>query len=283
MTFCRRLLVEIRLPAAREPGTAMGELVELDDGRHRPSKERTVVADEQDGCLKRRDPPLEAVETVEVEIVGRLVEQIHVEARQQQGGESDPRRLASRQRRGRLVEQAVGESELRPHAADARRQVGDTERQPALQGVVVAVLGIDLAIGEGGRRRIELSGRSGRPGAPIEKGGNQFDTVTARLLGQEPDRRGGWRQFDGAAVGLDATGQHTEQRRLADPVRSDEADGLVVGDGQVDRVEDDVRATGHGDAARSERGGRRHPVSVAAGVDRCALGLLELRTSPAGP
>ena len=93
-------LVEVGLPAAAEAGGPVGELVELDDVGDGAGEERAVVADEH----ARRpasagDPALEPVEPGEVEVVGRLVEQEHVEAGQQQGGQPGPCRLAARQRR----------------------------------------------------------------------------------------------------------------------------------------------------------------------------------------
>ena len=75
------------------------------------------------------DPALEPVEPVEVEVVGRLVEQEHVEAGEQQGGQARPGRLAAGQRRRRLVEQPRRQPEVGPHLADAGVEVGAAERR----------------------------------------------------------------------------------------------------------------------------------------------------------
>jgi hypothetical protein len=75
---------------------------------------------------------LEAVEPVDVEVVGRLVEQVGVVARQQQRGEAGARRLAARQRRHRQLE-VDGEPEVGEHRGGALVEVGAAEREPALE------------------------------------------------------------------------------------------------------------------------------------------------------
>jgi hypothetical protein len=58
------------------------------------------------------DEPLQPGETVEVEVVGRLVEQQHVEAGEQDRRQGGARGLAAGQRRGGQVEQARVEPEV---------------------------------------------------------------------------------------------------------------------------------------------------------------------------
>ena len=55
------------------------------------------MRDDNERRLCRRDEPLEPFEAVEVEIIGWLVQQEHVEARQQRRGESKPGSLAARE------------------------------------------------------------------------------------------------------------------------------------------------------------------------------------------
>ena len=57
--------------------------------------------------------------------------------------------------------------------------------------------------------------------------------------------------MDLAAVGLVAAGGEAQERRLARPVRADEADPVAQGDRRVDRVEDDERADLAGDPVDS--------------------------------
>ena len=125
-----RLLGEVRGPAAGVLAGSVGVLVELEDGRdgaiekgavvrddHRPSRE--VVVQEA----------LEPVEPGEVEVVGGLVEQEHVEAGQQDRGQACPRRLSARQRRHLHVEDALRQPEVGDDGADAGVEIGGAERE----------------------------------------------------------------------------------------------------------------------------------------------------------
>ena len=67
----------------------LGE-VELDDPGHGAGEELAVVADDDDARARPVDEPLELVEAGQVEVVGRLVEQQHVVAGQQQRGQARP-------------------------------------------------------------------------------------------------------------------------------------------------------------------------------------------------
>ena len=127
-------LVEVGLPAAAVVGGAVGELVELDDVGDGPGEERAVVAHQHDRRAQVVDPALEAIEAVEVEVVGRLVEQEHVEAGEQQGGQPGPGRLATGQRRRRLLQQPRRQAQLGPDLADARVEVGAAQRRASGRG-----------------------------------------------------------------------------------------------------------------------------------------------------
>ena len=87
------------------------------------------------------DEALQPGEAVEVEVVGRLVEQQDVEAREQDRRERGARRLAAGQRGGLQVEQRRVEPEVAQDGLGARLEVGAAEREPALERVGVAVRG----------------------------------------------------------------------------------------------------------------------------------------------
>ena len=76
----------------------------------------------------RREEPLEPLEPVEVEIVRGLVEEEHVEAREQDRGEREPRRLAARERLDRRDRASTASpssrSDRSPRAARDRRRRG---------------------------------------------------------------------------------------------------------------------------------------------------------------
>jgi hypothetical protein len=62
-------------------------------------------------------------------------------------------------------------------------------------------------------------------------------------------------QGDGARVGLGAAGEEPQQRRLARPVRADQADPRAGGQLEVEAVEDPPPAERLHDAMRAQRGG----------------------------
>ncbi len=109
------------------------------------------MADQRDAGRRAGDEPLQPRQAVEVEIVGRLVEQEHVEAREEQRGQADPAASPPDSVVIGWLEQPLGQTELGPHLGRSACQVGSTERQPAIERGGVAVVGP-------GRRR-----RRGRP------------------------------------------------------------------------------------------------------------------------
>ena len=136
---------------------------------------------------------LEPVEPVEVEVVGGLVEEEHVELREQDGGQRGARGLAARQRPHVLVEQPGGEPELVPQRPDAGVEVGAAERQPAVEGGGVAVVAAGLGGGQRVGGLVEL-GRGGRDaGAAGEEVAHGLAGPALRLLGQVADGPNGGR------------------------------------------------------------------------------------------
>ena len=167
------------------------------------------MADDHHAGVQRADPTFQSVEPVEVEVVGRFVEQVHVEARQQQGGKPDPRPFPAGQRGGRLVEQVQRQSEVVPHRGDTRIEIGSAERQPALEGGVVAAARPRVGARAGKRVGgcVQLGGCRGDAGAPVQLVADRLGPSAVALLGEIADRRCRWRQPDRAAVGLQPPGE----------------------------------------------------------------------------
>ena len=101
------------------------------------------------------DEALEPVEAGEVEVVGRLVEQEHVEAGQQDRGQRGPGRLAARQRGQVHVEPVDREAEVVAHRAGPGLEVGAAERQVAVEGGGVGVVGARRGLGQRRRRAVQ--------------------------------------------------------------------------------------------------------------------------------
>jgi len=98
---------------------------------------------------------------------------------------------------------------------------------------------------------LALEGRE-RLGHPVEVGGTLTHRrpevrrrheclVEVRLLGQQADRQLAL-VVNLTLVRLVTAGGDPEQRRLAGPVRADEADPIAESDRGVDRIEDDERS-----------------------------------------
>ena len=209
------------------------------------------------GDEQRAAPPaevlLEPLERVEVEVVGRLVEQQQVRIGDDQPGQRRPRLLAARQRGRRLRPLVAGEAEAGQRALDPL-----VERVAAEDLEPVQELGVGAA-----RRPVPSRSIAGQPlGHPLEVGGARPDRrpqvrrgherlVEVRLLGEQPEGQAAL-AMDLAAVGLVAPGGEPQQRRLAGAVRPDEADPVAERDRRVDRVEDDERADLAGDARQAQ-------------------------------
>ena len=101
--------------------------------------ERAVVRDDEDGAVVGREELLEPQHALEIEVVGRLVEQQQVGMAQEELGEGDAHLPSAGELRGGLVELGHGESEAAQDGAGARFQLIAAEALEALAGVAVAV------------------------------------------------------------------------------------------------------------------------------------------------
>ena len=176
----------------------LGDLIHL-------AEQLAVVADDHHHPGPGRYRVVEAPARVQVEVVGRLVEQQHGGAPQEQRGQADQDRLAAGQLPDRVVEAERAEAE-------------------AVQPGAGALLHVPVAVdrGEGviaGLARLDRVQRG--------PGGGDAEQVGHGGVGAERD---GLRQV--ADVALDAhragarvqlTGDEPEQGRLARPVDADEA------------------------------------------------------------
>ena len=109
-----RPLLLVGEPAAVEPRRPTVVLVQLDHARHHPFEEGPVVAHQRDARVEPGDETLEALQAVEVQVVGRFVEEEDVEPAQQDRRQLDPGRLPTGQRHHRLHEQRCRRARGRP-------------------------------------------------------------------------------------------------------------------------------------------------------------------------
>ncbi len=244
----------VPVPAASVLVPRAGVLVELEDGADRPSKEVPVVGDDDQSAPERPDPALEPGQALEVEIVGRLVQQGQVEVRELGAGQGHLGPLPARERRNRLVGQCRTESDLLEHRVDTGVEVAHAQPGEALEGHLVAPLGRRSSRCQPGCGLGQF--RLGRTG-PGPSAQVLPDGLTRRrlvLLGQVADRGRGRVPDDLPGVGLDQARQELEQRRLADSVGSDHPHTGVGADGDRGPVDDRAAAPVMGEVARHQRG-----------------------------
>ena len=130
----------------------VGDVVDLEHRGDRALEEGTVVRHDRNATRDRRHELLEAIEPREVEVVGRFVEQEHVEAREEDRSEGHTRGLAARERRRALVERVGRQPDVGEDHADPGVEVGATEREPPFERDRVQVVRALVARGERIRR-----------------------------------------------------------------------------------------------------------------------------------
>jgi hypothetical protein len=256
----RRTLFEERRVAAAVGDDTLQAAVDLDHLGDRARQELAVVADQHRRRLQVLHELLEPVEPVDVEVVGRLVEQVGVVARQQQGREAGARGLPAGQRRGRQ-RQVDGEPEVGEHRRSAFLEVGAAELQPALERVRVAVVGARHLVahrcGLGLHRRIGQS----NAGAPQQEPLHRLAGHPFGFLRQVAEVAVGRGRGHAAGVGRAQTGEDLQQGRLAGAVRPDQADHVAGGHDQVEAGEQFAAAEAGSEAAGVQGDG--HPCSLA--------------------
>ena len=215
-----------------------GELaaVEMRDGVDAALEQPAVVADDDRGPGEALQPAFQPHGGLEVEVVGRLVEQ-------QQFG---------------LEEQHAGERHAHPPAA------GELARRSRLRGGVEAEAGedgrgagggavgldrdqafVDLGHAVAVRVAVGLGEQGGAFCVGGQHGLDQGLVATGRFLG-DMAHAGAGGEADLAAIGLDLVGDGLQQRRLAGAVAADEPD-LAAG---IDHEGGVVQQGAAGDAKR---------------------------------
>ena len=229
----------VRLPrlVGRERAriAAQHAAVELDDARRDGVEEGAVVRHDHDAALEADEQLLEPGDRVEVEVVGRLVEQQHVGDGDERARERDALLGAARELgdRARAVEM-----EVRQRRLDALLPVPGVERlDPRLQRIEVGAFGVRL-VGVAHDARLGDAFADG-----VEHGAG---VVEQRLLRHVADAQA-LRLLQQAVVELLEPGDDLEQRRLAGAVAADQADALAG-------LERERRAVEQGDVAEGEVG-----------------------------
>jgi hypothetical protein len=210
------------------------------------------VGDEHDAAGPLAQQRREPVEPVRVEVVGRLVEEHHVEARGAQRGQPRPCGLAAGEPRERAVEQGGVQSQFVGCGAEPRLGVVAAQGEPALEGGGVRLDGVQVAAGERLGERLDLALGRGHAD-PLQHGGAHGRRPRARELRQVAD---GAEPSHAAAVRRLEAGEDPQEGRLARTVRADEADARARVDAQFDAVEQGALTVAAADVAGVQEGGR---------------------------
>ena len=241
------------VPAVVDRDLALGE-VELDDPRDAAREELPVVGDHDDAGPEAADERLQPLETGEVEVVRRLVEEHHVEPAEQQRGEGRTSRLTARERGHQGVQTEV-ETELGQHCGSTVLEVGRTARQPVVQRDGVHVTGSGLVRLEGGGCALHRLRRRRCAGAAAEVAGDRL-AGDALVLLREPAHEGVRRRGRHApGHRRRRTGEQPQQRRLPGAVGSDDPHHVTRGDGEVQGLEEGARPVATGQVLRDEGAG----------------------------
>ncbi len=260
-------LLQIGVVAAAVEVDLLLRQVEFEDLGDGPGQELAVVADHDGARAQALHEPLQALQTLQVQVVGRLVEQEDVVAGEQQRGEARAGRLATGQRGHRQV-QAHGQPELVGDLLGPLVEVGAAEVQPLVQGRRVRVIGargpVDQALGRRVQRRLG-AGDARTPGQEVPY---RLLGAPLRLLGQMADGSGGRGEPQLTGLGRVQAGEQAQQGGLPGAVDADEADDVAGGDDEVEIGEERALTVRGGEVLGDE--GCSHGPTILSGLLRAA-------------
>ena len=120
-------LLQVGAPPAGVLASGVVVGVELHDSLDHAVEEGAVVGHCGHGGGRVDDEALEPIEAVEVEVVGRLVEHEHLEARKQNRGQSGSAPLPAREASQRLLQSVIAQSDVGADFGGAGIEVVATE------------------------------------------------------------------------------------------------------------------------------------------------------------
>ena len=245
--------------------------VDMNDPRHHGIEEVAIVGDQQQRARVTLQPIFEPQYGVEVEVVGRLVEEQQVGARHQRLREIEPHAPAAGEARHRVFVTRGREAESRQQRSGARTgavTVRDLEAMMQLREFFTAGVGI------GGVLRSRLG--------DVAFDGAQFRVAVEDVVDRRLRRRRGFLghvrndpgRGDGgvAGIGDELAAQQREQARLAAAVGADDTDFLP-------RVHRQGRAFQQppGTASEGQVGNSNHDLKIGAEEGKALRGARDAR------
>ncbi len=259
-------------------------LVELHHGGDAAGEELTVVGHQDGSSAETEHEFLEPRQPVQVEVVGRFIEQDHVEAAQQQGCERHPGQLAAGECSGRCCRvDGIGHiGEDRQHALI---EVGGAGGHPVIEGRRVSVIRPRCSGAERLRRSLQGGSRRRRPCAAPKVRRHRFATVPLVFLGEPADEGVGRRRAHRTSQWRVHSREQLEQRRLAGTIGADHADHIARRNSEIEVGEEGPvsvaagQCLGHEGCSHSSILGRGHATGVQAGGTRRSDGRTGRRKS----
>ena len=252
-----RALLLVEVVVARVGGELAA--VDLDDLGDDAVHELAIVRGHQQRALVALEELLEPDQDLEVEMVGRLVEQHRVGPHQQDAGERDAHLPAARERADVAVHHLLAEAEAREHLARAGLERVAAELLEARLHLAVALddalhLVGAVRIGHGVLELVQLGRhRAHRAGAIHRLGHGAVPRHLADVLAEVADGDAAIDR-DLALVGLLLAGDHAEQGGLAGAVRPDQADLLAAVESRRGLDEEDLVAVLLADVVETDHG-----------------------------
>ena len=225
---------------AREPA-----LVEVDDLLGHPVEKVAVVADQEQGAGVAAQIVLEPEAGLEIEMVGRLVEQQQVGLGEQHRRERHPHPPAAgeagqRPLLGGLVEAQAGQDRARPRRRGVRADVGEP--------------GLDLGDRAPDRGRVSAArSRRARSGSASSTASRGVALAARRLLRDPADARAA-PQAHLAGIRRELAPDQAQERGLAAAVAPDQADPVPGRQVDARLLEQQAAADPQGDVVQMQHG-----------------------------
>lgn len=211
------------------------------------------MADDDRARAQAGHEALQALQSVEIEVVGGLVEQEDVVAGEEQRGESGAGGLSAGERGHGPVE-AHGQAQLGGDLLGPLLQVRAAEREPALQGLGVRVVRARGARDQGLGRLVHCALGVGDAGAAGQERGHRLAVAALGLLREVADGGGGRGEPQLALLRAVESGEQPEQGGFSGAVDSDETDHVTGGDDEVESGEERAVAVSGGEVLGDEGG-----------------------------
>ena len=212
------------------------------------------MRDDHDRAAVTPEVPFEPRDGVEVDVVGRLVEEQKVGVLRQDDPEPQATALAPRERRHRAAHVLLGEPELLSQDGDLALELVAAREVVAVHHVREVVQGLLVARGRVVLRLRERRAERNHVGEAREEGGQdvpfgaelvRLPVVAERGLSTD-DRR--------ALVGLDLSGDDPQERRLAGAVGRDEGRALAEREAEGDVLKQRVAGVPEAEVGDLEHG-----------------------------